>query len=200
MLVGINGSGKTTCASKLAAHYKGQGKRVLLVAADTFRAAAVEQLAEWADKTNIAIYTGTAAQDPAAVVYGGCEKFEKENYDVIIVDTAGRLQTKVNLMNELSKIRRIIDKKLPGEKMQILLTIDGMIGQNSFEQARLFKECTSVDGIILTKMDGTGKGGIVFAIASELAIPIKYITFGENLTSIKEFDAENYVDELLAKV
>lgn len=197
VLVGINGSGKTTFASKLAHHYTAQGKKVLLVAADTFRAAATEQLAQWAEKIGVAIERGSENQDPAAVVFKGCERFITEGYDILIIDTAGRLHTKSHLMDELAKMKRVIDKKLPNETVHTLLTIDGMLGQNSFEQAKLFKECTNVDGIVLTKMDGTGKGGIVFAIADELSIPIWYLTFGELIDQLKEFDKNEYVTNLL---
>ena len=197
VLVGINGSGKTTLASKLSHRFAAQGKRVLLVAADTFRAAAAEQLRQWAVKTSVAIEQGDEGQDPASVVFRGCERYVKEQFDVLIIDTAGRLHTKSNLMNELAKIKRVIQKKLPNETVNTLLTIDGMLGQNSFEQAKLFKECTDVSGIVLTKMDGTGKGGIVFAIAYELMIPIWYLTFGERVDQLREFDKNEYVQNLL---
>lgn len=197
ILVGVNGTGKTTFSGKLAKQYALQGKRVLLVAADTFRAAAPEQLAIWAQKTGADIELGAPGQDPASVVYAGCERFKKEAYDILIVDTAGRLHTKINLMNELAKIKRVITKQLPNESMSTLLTVDSMLGQNSFEQAKLFKECTDVNGIVLTKMDGTGKGGIVFAIANELRIPIAYIAFGEQPEQLKLFAATDYVEELL---
>ncbi len=197
LMVGINGSGKTTFTGKLAHHYQKQGKKVLLVAADTFRAAAPEQLAEWAKKTGVSIVVGKLNQDPASVVFDGCERFKNENFDILIIDTAGRLQTKINLMNELAKIKRIVSKQLPGLTTNILLTIDSMLGQNSFEQAKLFKESADVNGIILTKMDGTGKGGIVFSIAKELAIPVTYVSFGEKSDQYAPFDAKNYVDELL---
>lgn len=197
ILVGINGSGKTTFASKLAHQYTQQGKRVLFVAADTFRAAAQEQLTAWATETGCAIVHGKPQQDPASVVYTGCQVFIAQGQDILIIDTAGRLQTKVNLMNELAKLKRVIEKQLPSHTIHVLLTIDSMLGQNSLEQARLFKECTQVDGIVLTKMDGTGKGGIVFAIADELEIPIKYITFGEQISEIKLFEPKEYVENLL---
>lgn len=199
LLVGINGTGKTTFAGKLAHQLVHSGKKTLLVAADTFRAAAPEQLAAWAQRTGADIITGDPEQDPAAVVFKGCEKFKQENYDALIIDTAGRLQTKKNLMNELAKIKRIIAKHLPEKHIQTLLTIDSMLGQNSFEQARLFKESTDVTGIVLTKMDGTGKGGIVFAITQELNIPIAYITFGEQVDQLKEFNIPEYVTELLGE-
>jgi fused signal recognition particle receptor len=201
ILVGINGSGKTTCTAKLAAHYKNQGKRVLLVAADTFRAAAVDQLRTWSERLNIDIFVGNEKQlDPSAVVFSGCQQFLKENYDLVIIDTAGRLHTKTHLMQELSKVRRVIEKVAPTKRVEVLLTIDSMLGQNSFEQARIFNECTHLDGIILTKMDGTAKGGIVFAIIDELKVPVAFISFGESLDSIKEFEGRLYVDELLSKV
>lgn len=193
LLVGVNGSGKTTCASKLAAKYAHAGKKVLLVAADTFRAAAPEQLKAWAEKINVAIFIGAPQAEPASVVFQGCKKFTEENFDHIIIDTAGRLQTKVNLMKELEKIRRIISKQLPETPICTLLTIDGMLGQNSFEQAKLFHESTPLDGIILTKMDGTGKGGIAFAIAQTLEVPIAYLSYGESVDALMPFDAQHYV-------
>lgn len=197
ILVGINGSGKTTCAGKLAHYYKKQGKKVLLVAADTFRAAAPEQLTEWASKSGVHIVLGKQNQDPASVIFTGCEQFKQEKADILIIDTAGRLQTKTNLMNELAKLKRTIDKQLPNEPINVLLTIDSMLGQNSFEQAKLFKESTQVTGVILTKMDGTGKGGIVFGIAQELGIPVAYVTFGEQPDQFARFNAHTYVEELL---
>jgi len=197
VLVGINGSGKTTFAGKLAHFYKQQGKKVLLVAADTFRAAAPEQLAQWSERSGVGIVLGKQNQDPASVVFAGCERFKQELFDILIIDTAGRLQTKANLMNELAKIKRTIDKQLPNEPINVLLTIDSMLGQNSFEQAKIFKESTQVNGIVLTKMDGTGKGGIVFGIAQELGIPVAYVAFGEQADQFAPFNAENYVEELL---
>jgi fused signal recognition particle receptor len=197
LLVGINGSGKTTFAGKLAHHYRAAGKRVLLVAADTFRAAATEQLALWAQRTNADIVTGQGNQDPAAVVFQGCEAFKNGAYDILIIDTAGRLQTKVNLMKELEKIKRVITKQLPDAPTNTLLTIDAMLGQNSFEQARLFHESTQLDGIVLTKIDGTGKGGIIFAITQELGIPVAYLSFGEKIDALKAFNAPEFVRDLI---
>jgi fused signal recognition particle receptor len=197
LFVGINGSGKTTSIGKLANMFVRQGKKVLLVAADTFRAAAPEQLKEWATNTGADILIGKPGQDPASLVFQGCEKFKNEQYDILIIDTAGRLQTKINLMHELAKIKRAVEKQLPQESIATLLTIDAMLGQNSFEQAKLFKESTDVTGIVLTKMDGTGKGGIVFAIAQELSIPVAFMTFGEQADQIKRFDPQEYVTELL---
>lgn len=197
LFVGINGSGKTTTVGKLAHQYKQQGKKVLLVAADTFRAAAPEQLNQWALQVGVDILIGKDGQDPASLVFQGCEKFKNEKYDILIIDTAGRLQTKTNLMHELAKIKRCVQKQLTDQSVVTLLTIDAMLGQNSFEQAKLFKESTDVSGIILTKMDGTGKGGIVFAIAQELGIPVIFLTFGEQSDQIKKFDVQEYVSELL---
>lgn len=197
LLVGINGSGKTTFAGKLANFHKQKGDNVLLVAADTFRAAAVEQLSTWATRTRADIVSGTANQDPASVVYQGCEKFKTGSYDRLIIDTAGRLQTKTNLMRELEKIKKIITRQLPDTATCTLLTVDAMLGQNSFEQAKLFNESTELNGIVLTKMDGTGKGGIVFAITQELGIPVAYISYGEQIDAFKSFDLDEYVEQLL---
>lgn len=198
LLVGINGSGKTTSAAKIAHQAKTAGKRTLFVAADTFRAAAPEQLNSWASKTGSAIELGVTGQDPASVVFTGCQRFKDEKFDLLIIDTAGRLQSKTNLMHELEKVKRVIAKQLPDKKIVTLLTIDAMLGQNSFEQAELFHKSTDLSGIILTKMDGTGKGGIIFSIADQLKIPIAYISYGESLECYKPFDATTYVQELLA--
>jgi len=197
LLVGINGSGKTTFAAKLTALLQGQGKKVHLVAADTFRAAATEQLKSWSDRLSADIIIGKPNQDPASVVFTGCEVFKRGQYNALVVDTAGRLQTKVNLMKELEKIRTTITKQLSGTPVTTLLTIDSMLGQNSFDQARLFKESTDVSGIVLTKMDGTAKGGIVFSITTQLHIPIAYITFGEKVDQISLFNQETYLNEFL---
>jgi len=197
VMVGINGSGKTTFTGKLAHAFKNEGKKVLMVAADTFRAAATEQLEKWAESTGVEIITGVENQDPASVVFKGCETYKNGNFDIIIIDTAGRLQTKINLMRELEKIKKIINRHFPDETINTLLTIDSMLGQNSLEQAKIFNESTNVSGIVMTKMDGTGKGGIVFAITQELSIPISYISFGEKVDQMKPFDAKEYVDELL---
>lgn len=197
ILVGINGSGKTTCAAKIAYQAHKAGKRCLFVAADTFRAAATQQLEEWASKTGAAIEVGIPGQDPASVVFTGCARFKQEQFDLLIIDTAGRLQTKTNLMKELEKIKRIICKQLADTKIATYLTIDAMLGQNSFEQAQLFHESTDLSGIILTKMDGTGKGGVVFAIADQLSIPILYICYGETPDAFKPFDYQAYLIDLL---
>lgn len=199
MMVGINGSGKTTSSAKIAHSLMAQGKKVLLIAADTFRAAATQQLEQWAQKINCPLVTGTQGQDPAAVVFNGIQEYVRNHYDAVIIDTAGRLQTKVNLMKELEKIKRVITKVAPDKPITTLLTIDAMLGQNSFEQAKLFNEAVKIDGIILTKLDGTGKGGIVFGIAYELGIPTAFISFGEQVDQIKAFDASEYVHDLLNK-
>jgi fused signal recognition particle receptor len=197
LLVGINGSGKTTLASKLAYYYQQQGLKVLLLAADTFRAAAVDQLDAWARKLNIDMVQGLANQDPAAVVYQGCEKFKNQAYDIIIIDTAGRLQTKTNLMQELGKIRRVVGKLLPDQSISTLLTVDAMLGQNSLIQAQEFKDIAQLDGVVLTKMDGTGKGGIVVAIAQQLNLPVVFISYGEQPEQLKLFNAAEYVFGLI---
>jgi fused signal recognition particle receptor len=199
LLVGINGSGKTTFAAKLANDLQHKGKKVLLVAADTFRAAATAQLKTWADSIGADLIAGTPDQDPASVVFNGCEAYKKGLYDTLIIDTAGRLQTKVNLMKELEKMRKILTKLLPDSKIATLLTIDAMLGQNSFDQAKLFKESTDVSGIVLTKFDGTGKGGIVFSICQQLQIPIAYLSYGEKVDQIAIFNKEYYLKELMGR-
>lgn len=195
LLVGVNGTGKTTFAGKLAAHYKAQGKKVMLVAADTFRAAAQEQLSVWGDMIGVPVVIGKQGQDPASVVFAGCTQYKNEGYDILIIDTAGRLQNKVNLMNELAKIKSVIAKVVPDKISATLLTIDAMLGQNSFEQAKIFNEICTIDGVILTKMDGTGKGGIVFAITKDLKIPVAYVAFGEKVEDIGLFKPDEYVKE-----
>lgn len=197
MLVGINGSGKTTCAGKLAHQLTKQGKKVLLVAADTFRAAAREQLQQWSLKSNTSIVLGTENQDPSAVIFAGCQQFSAQQYDCMIIDTAGRLQTKMNLMQELAKMQRTVQKPLPNRQITTLLVIDGILGQNSFEQAKLFNDCTKLDGVVLTKMDGTSKGGIIFAINHALSIPVYALSYGEKIEDLALFNAQEFVDKLL---
>lgn len=199
LLVGINGSGKTTSVGKLAHQLQQQSQKVLLIAGDTFRAAATQQLAQWAERAQVDILIGKEGQDPASVIFEGCQKFKQGNYTRLIIDTAGRLQTKINLMHELEKIKRVILKHFDADQCCTLLTIDAMLGQNSFEQAKLFNESTQVDGIILTKMDGTGKGGIVFAINQTLNIPICFIACGEDIQSFYPFKADEFVKQLLAE-
>lgn len=197
LFVGINGSGKTTSVAKMAHYFKQQGKKVLVAAADTFRAAAVRQLQQWTEKIDVHLVFSSSL-DPAAVVFKACQQYKTENYDILLIDTAGRLQTKSNLMKELEKIGNVVKKQLSDQTIITLLTIDSMLGQNSLDQARLFNESTQLDGIILTKMDGTGKGGIVFAIMQELKLPVAYITFGEQIEQIKPFVATEFISELLS--
>ncbi len=197
LLVGVNGSGKTTLAAKLSYRAQRAGVRTLLVAADTFRAAAQEQLGLWATKLNVPVTLGKPGGDPASVVFLGCHEYKKGLYEKLIIDTAGRLQTKTNLMKELEKIKRVVTQQLPGKSVSTILTVDAMLGQNSFEQARVFHESTHLDALALTKMDGTGKGGIVFSIVEQLSVPVAYITCGENADQLEPFDAQGYVDGLL---
>jgi fused signal recognition particle receptor len=197
LMVGINGSGKTTFVAKIAHLLKKQGGRVLVVAGDTFRAAAPQQLAEWSKKVGCDLFMGKEGQDPASVIFDACKKFQREQYDHIVIDTAGRLQTKVNLMRELQKISTVIEKVLTGEKFQTWLTVDAMLGQNSLRQVELFHETTQLTGIVVTKLDGTGKGGIIFSLVDTFKLPIVYLTFGESLDEIKVFNVQEYVYGLL---
>jgi len=197
LLLGINGSGKTTFAGKLAHSFTSQGKSCILAAADTFRAAAPAQLQSWAQSSKAQLFTGNLNQDPAAVAFGACEQFKKSNADILIIDTAGRLQTKEHLMREITKIKKVIEKQLPGLHIHTLLTVDAMLGQNSFDQAKIFHEAVHVDGIVLTKIDGTGKGGIIFSITQQLGIPVEYISYGEQINDLKLFNAQEYVTNLI---
>ncbi len=198
LLIGVNGSGKTTSVAKLANSYKLQGKSVLIAAADTFRAAAIEQLEEWGKRTNIDVIHHQAGGDPGAVVFDATRAAISRNIDIVLVDTAGRLHTKYNLMEELKKIKRVISKTAPQAKQEVLLVLDATTGQNGLSQARTFTETVQIDGILLTKLDGTAKGGIVLAISQELKIPIKYIGTGEGLEDMAPFDAEAFVEALCA--
>ncbi|MCI1975324.1 MAG: signal recognition particle-docking protein FtsY [Limosilactobacillus sp.] len=193
MFVGVNGAGKTTTIGKMAALFKGQGKKVLLAAADTFRAGATEQLDVWAKRDGVDIVTGPENGDPAAVVFDAVQKAKKENYDILFVDTAGRLQNKVNLMKELAKMKRILTREIPDAPHEVLLVLDATTGQNALNQAKLFKESTDVTGIVLTKLDGTARGGIVLAIRNELHLPVKYVGLGEKVDDLQKFNASEFV-------
>ena len=192
LLVGVNGVGKTTTIGKLAYKYKNEGKRVMLIAGDTFRAGAVPQLKEWAERTN-SLFIGKENVDPASIIYEGIEKAISENIDIVLIDTAGRLQNKVNLMNELEKINKVIGKHIKNAPHETLLIIDATTGQNGISQAQSFKEITNITGLVLTKLDGTAKGGIVLAIKEEVNLPVKFVGLGEGLEDLKPFDIENYI-------
>ena len=192
LMVGVNGVGKTTTIAKLAYKYKNEGKKVMLVAGDTFRAGAVEQLKIWADRTDTLFY-GKENIDPAGVIFDGLTKAKEENADIVLIDTAGRLHNKVNLMKELEKINKVIGKIIPDAPHETLLVIDATTGQNGIMQAKAFKEITNITGIVLTKLDGTAKGGIVLAIKEEVNIPVKFVGLGEKMTDLIPFDIENYI-------
>ncbi len=192
LFVGVNGVGKTTSIAKIANRLKNDGKKVMLVAGDTFRAGAVTQLDEWAKKIGVAFF-GDDRTDPSAVIYDGLNKAKEEHYDVVLVDTAGRLQNKVNLMKELEKMNRVISEILPGNPVETLLVIDATTGQNGISQAKSFKEITNITGIVLTKLDGTAKGGIVLAIKELVDIPVKFVGLGEKETDMTPFDIEKYI-------
>ncbi len=193
LFVGVNGVGKTTTIAKLASKFKKEGKKVLLVAADTFRAGAVEQLCTWGKRINCEVVKDESTTDPASVVYQGLEKAKNENYEMVLIDTAGRLQNKVNLMKELEKINNIGDKIIPGAPHETFLVVDATTGQNGISQAKAFKEITNLTGIVLTKLDGTAKGGIVLAIKDEVGIPVRYIGLGEKEEDLETFDIEKYI-------
>jgi fused signal recognition particle receptor len=197
MMVGVNGTGKTTTTGKLAAFYRGQGRTVLLCAADTFRAAAIEQLEVWAGRADVAIIKTKTGGDPSAALYDACTAAKARGADVLIVDTAGRLHTKTALMKELDKMRRTAERLVPGAPHQTLLVMDATTGQNGLQQARLFTEAAKVTGIVLTKLDGTAKGGIVLAIATELGLPVKYVGVGETMEDILPFDSGAFVDSMV---
>ena len=193
LMVGVNGTGKTTTIGKIAWHLSQElGKNVLLAAGDTFRAAAVEQLAEWADRAGVELIRAAPGSDPGAVAFDAVEAAKARGHDVVIVDTAGRLHTQVPLMDELAKVRRVIQKQIPDAPHETLLTIDATTGQNGLRQAMLFREAVEVDGIVLTKLDGTAKGGIALAIAEELGVPVKLIGIGEALEDLRPFDADDF--------
>lgn len=200
MVVGVNGVGKTTTIGKLAYMFKNQGKRVLLGAADTFRAAAVEQLTIWANRVDVPIVKQQMGADPAAVAFDTLNSAKSNDTDIVIIDTAGRLHNKVNLMNELSKIRRVMQKVIPDAPHEVLLVLDGSTGQNAFAQAREFTSATDVTAIALTKLDGTAKGGVVLGISDQFKIPVKYIGVGEKMTDLQIFDRVAFVESLFRNV
>ena len=199
LVIGVNGVGKTTSIGKLADQLKTEGKKVVLAAADTFRAAAIDQLAEWANRAGVELIAQQEGSDPAAVIYDAISAAKSINADVLICDTAGRLHNKKNLMEELKKINRIIDKEYPEAYRETLVVLDGTTGQNALVQARQFMEAANITGIILTKLDGTAKGGIAVAIQSELGIPVKYVGVGEKIDDLQKFNSEDFVNALFAK-
>lgn len=198
LMVGVNGVGKTTTIGKLAHRYKGQGKKVMLAAGDTFRAGAIEQLQVWGDRVGVEVIKQSEGSDPAAVMYDAIGAAKNRGADILICDTAGRLQNKANLMTELEKVKKVLSRAVPGAPHEVLLALDATTGQNALVQAKAFKEVTNVTGIVLTKLDGTAKGGIVLAIRNELHIPVKYVGLGEKLDDLQPFDAESYVYGLFA--
>ncbi|MFW7432355.1 signal recognition particle-docking protein FtsY [Vagococcus carniphilus] len=193
LFVGVNGVGKTTSIGKLAYRYKQQGKKVLLAAADTFRAGAIDQLAVWGKRAEVDVVKHSAGSDPAAVVFDAVEKTKKENYDILLVDTAGRLQNKVHLMKELEKMKRVIEREYPSAPHEVLLVVDATTGQNAMTQAKEFKDTTDVTGIVLSKLDGTAKGGMVLAIRNELHLPVKLVGLGEKITDLEDFEPNQFV-------
>ncbi|PLR84183.1 signal recognition particle-docking protein FtsY [Bacillus canaveralius] len=198
LFVGVNGVGKTTTIGKLAHKFKGEGKNVVLAAGDTFRAGAIEQLEVWGERVGADVIKQAPGSDPAAVMYDAIQSARARKADILLCDTAGRLQNKVNLMNELEKVKRVIEREIPGAPHEVLLVLDATTGQNALVQAKTFKEATNVSGIVLTKLDGTAKGGIVLAIRNELQIPVKFVGLGEKMDDLQEFDAEKYVYGLFA--
>ena len=197
LVIGVNGVGKTTSIGKIAHRLKGEGKRVLLCAADTFRAAAADQLEIWANRADCEIVRSVEGADPGAVLFDSLAAAKARGVDVVLCDTAGRLHNKVNLMNELSKLRKIIDRELPNAAKETLLVLDATTGQNGLQQAKVFRETAGLTGIILTKLDGTAKGGICVAIAQELGVPVKYVGLGEGIDDLQPFNAEEYVKALI---
>ncbi len=197
LFVGTNGSGKTTSIAKVAYFFKNQGKKVLLIAGDTFRAAAIEQLTKWADKLNVPIVKQQSGSDPASVVFDGLESALKKKVDVVLIDSAGRVETKKNLMNELSKLQRVIEKKIGRSANEVLLVLDAYTGQNAVEQVEVFTQAVNVTGIVLTKLDGSSSGGIIVPIIEKYKIPVKFIGVGEGIGDLKLFDKEFYINQLM---
>jgi fused signal recognition particle receptor len=198
LMVGVNGTGKTTTIGKLAHRYRAEGRTVLLAAADTFRAAAIDQLRIWADRSGSQFVAHAPGADPAAVIYDAVDAAIARHLDVVIADTAGRLHTKTSLMDELAKMRRVVDKRLPGSKPEVLFVLDATTGQNGLAQAKVFHETVGLTGIVLTKLDSTAKGGIVFAIEDELKVPVRFVGVGEKLGDLLPFDPEVFVSTLFA--
>ena len=198
LVIGVNGVGKTTTIGKLAAQYKARGKRVLMAAADTFRAAAIDQLKTWSERAGVDIIAQNEGSDPSAVVYDAVAAAKARNTDILLIDTAGRLHNKKNLMDELAKMRRIITKEYPDANVESLIVLDGTTGQNALEQARQFSSVTDINGIVITKLDGTAKGGIAIAIQAELNVPVKYIGIGEKIEDLQRFDPDSYVTALFS--
>lgn len=199
LLIGVNGVGKTTSVGKLAGQLKEQGKKVMVAAADTFRAAAIEQLTEWANRAKVDIIAQQEGSDPAAVVFDAVTAAKARNVDALLCDTAGRLHNKKNLMEELKKINKVIDREYPDAYRETLVVLDGTTGQNALQQAKQFSEVADITGIVLTKLDGTAKGGIAIAIQSELGIPVKYIGIGEQMDDLQKFDADQFVNALFSR-
>ncbi len=198
LFVGVNGVGKTTTIGKLGYQFKSEGKKVLMAAGDTFRAGAIEQLEVWGERVGVEVIKQAAGSDPAAVMFDAIQAAKSRNADILLCDTAGRLQNKVNLMKELEKVKRVIEREIPGAPHEVLLVLDATTGQNAMIQAKTFKEVTDVTGIVLTKLDGTAKGGIVLAIRNELNIPVKFVGLGEKMDDLQTFNAEQYVYGLFA--
>ena len=199
IFLGVNGVGKTTTIGKLAAQYRADGKKVLLVAGDTFRAAAIEQLDAWGKRVGVDVVKHKAGADPSAVVFDGMQAAKSRNVDVLLIDTAGRLHTKVHLVDELKKIRRVITRELPDAPHETLLVLDATTGQNGLQQARVFKEATDISGIVLTKLDGTAKGGVIIGIYEELGVPVQFIGVGEDVEDLQPFEPESFVEALFEK-
>lgn len=199
LVIGVNGAGKTTSVGKISARLKAEGKRVVVAAADTFRAAAIDQLAVWCDRAGVELVKQSEGSDPAAVVYDAANYARAKGADVLIVDTAGRLHNKKNLMNELAKINRVIDRELPGASRENLLVLDATTGQNAIIQAKEFGEAANITGLVLNKLDGTAKGGIVLSIRRELGLPVKFIGVGEKIDDMQPFDAEEFIDALFSE-
>lgn len=197
LMVGVNGAGKTTSIGKIANRLRLQGKKVLVVAADTYRAAAVEQVEEWAKRANVDIIKGQENADPSSVIFMGCKKAKDENYDVVICDTAGRLQSKKSLMDELEKMNKVIDRELPNSSKETLLVLDGSTGQNAISQLKAFREATGVTGVIITKLDGTSKGGVIIKLAKDENVAIKFIGIGEKIDDMEEFNVRDFVNAII---